>query len=213
MWIQKQDIPNDTLESRLASGPSSQITTWQGYDINGYRFHMKEKDKKNAAHNCGVRYEGIDEATGKTKTYYGQIEEIWELDYGGDLVKPIFWCEWVKPKAVTVDDYGLTSVELQSVGYKDDEWVLANRVTQVAYYKNPEESKRHVVVLGKQRIVRADGVQSPEEYNYYDESSLFTDHPRKIKKVENLLNKTKIKPWFCPDGEKKSVTGSLPTKK
>jgi hypothetical protein len=95
MWIQKKDIPNGTLESTLASGPSSQITTWQGYDINGYRFHMKEKDKKSATHNCGVRYEGIDEATGKTKTYYGQIEEIWELDYGGDLVIPIFRCEWV----------------------------------------------------------------------------------------------------------------------
>jgi hypothetical protein len=54
-WIQKQDIPNGTLESRLASGPSSQITTWQGYDINGYRFHTKEKDKKSAAHNCGPR--------------------------------------------------------------------------------------------------------------------------------------------------------------
>jgi hypothetical protein len=174
---------------------------------------MKEKDKKSAAHNCGVRYEGIDEATGKTKTYYGQIEEIWELDYDGDLVIPIFRCERVKPKVVTMDDYGLTSDELQSVGYKDDEWVLVNHVTQVAYYTNPEESKRHVVVLGKQRIVGADGVQSPKEYNNYDESSLFTDHPRKIKKVENLLNKTKIKPWFCPDGEKKSVTGSLPTKK
>jgi hypothetical protein len=48
-----------------------------------------------------------------------------------------------------VDDYGLTNVELQSVGYKDDEWVLANHVTQVAYYANPEESKRHVVVFGK----------------------------------------------------------------
>jgi hypothetical protein len=75
-WIQKQDIPTDTLESKLASGPSSQITTWQGYDINGYKFHMKEKDKKSATHNCSVRYEGIDEATGKMMTYYGQIEEI-----------------------------------------------------------------------------------------------------------------------------------------
>jgi hypothetical protein len=45
-----------------------------------------------------------------------------------------------------MDGYGLTNVELQSVGYKDDEWVLANRVAQVAYYANLEESKRHVVV-------------------------------------------------------------------
>ena len=86
-WIKHQGIPRygESDESRLAYGPSSQITSWQGYDINGYRFHMKEKDKKSAAQNCRVRYEGIDEATGDTKTYFGQIEQIWELDYGSEL--------------------------------------------------------------------------------------------------------------------------------
>jgi hypothetical protein len=58
---------------------------WQGYDINGYRFHTKKKDKKSAAQNSAVRYEGIDKSTGKTRTYFGQIEEIWELDCGGEL--------------------------------------------------------------------------------------------------------------------------------
>jgi hypothetical protein len=47
---------------------------------------------------------------------------------------------------VVVDDYGLTTVDLQSVGYKDDEWVLANRVVQVAYYAKPKDSNKHVVV-------------------------------------------------------------------
>jgi hypothetical protein len=67
-------------------------------------------------------------------------------------------------------------------------------------------------VLGKQRIMGADGVQSPEEYNHYVEFSLFTNHPRKIKLVENRVMKTGMKPWFCPNGEKKSVIGSLPRK-
>ena len=55
-----------------------------------------------------------------------------------------------------MDDYGLTNVELQSVIYKDDQWVLATKVTQVAYYVLPEDNRRHVVVSGKQRIVGAD---------------------------------------------------------
>ena len=86
-WIKElRDIPHgESDEARLASGPSTQITTWQGYDINGYRFHMKEKDKKSAPQNSGVRYEGIDELTGEIRTYFGQIEEIWELDYYGNL--------------------------------------------------------------------------------------------------------------------------------
>ena len=74
-WIKQQGIPRnrDAAESRLAYGPSSQITSWQGYDINGYRFHTKEKDKKSTEQNSGVRYEGIDEATRDTKAYFGQI--------------------------------------------------------------------------------------------------------------------------------------------
>jgi hypothetical protein len=213
-WIKQQGIPpyGETDEARLASGPISQITSWQGYDINEYRFHTTEKDKKSAAQNSGVRYEGIDEATGNTMTYYGQIEEIWELDYGGELQIPIFKCQRVKPKAVVLDDYGLTTVELDNIGYKDDQWVLASRVAQVAYYAMPGNSKMHVVVSGKQRIVGADGVQSPEQYNHYAELSLFTDHQKKIKKVEHRINKTKLKPWCRPDGEKKTVIGSLPTK-
>jgi hypothetical protein len=57
-----------------------------------------------------------------------------------------------------MDEYGLTNVEHQSVGYKDDQWVLASRCVQVAYWPKPKDSKRHMVVSGKQRIVGADGV-------------------------------------------------------
>ena len=111
-----------------------------------------------------------------------------------------------------MDDYGLTNVVLQSVGYEDDQWVLASHCAQVAYYGLPKESKKHVVVSGKQRIVGANGVQSPKEYNNYVELSLFTDHPRKIKLVETRVNKTKMMPWFRPDGEKKTIMGALCTK-
>ena len=69
-----------------------------------------------------------------------------------------------------------------------------------------------MVVSRKQRIVGADGVQSLEEYNNYAELSPFTDHPQKIKLVETCVNKTKMKPWFCPDDEKKTIVGTLATK-
>ena len=62
-----------------------------------------------------------------------------------------------------------------------------------------------MVVSGKQRIVGADGVQSPDEYNNYAEFSLFTDHIKKIKTVETRIMKTGMIPWFQPDGEKKTV--------
>ena len=45
-----------------------------------------------------------------------------------------------------MDDYGLTTVELLSVGCQDDQYVLASRCAQVAYYRMPKDNKRHVVV-------------------------------------------------------------------
>ena len=76
----------------------------------------------------------------------------------------------------------------------------------------PKDSKKHVVVSKKQRIVGVDGVQNPEEYNNYAELSLFTDHRQKIKLVETHVNKTKMMPWFWPDGEKKTIAGTLAAK-
>ena len=61
-------------------------------------------------------------------------------------------------KGVVVDDFGLTTMELQSVSYKDDKWVLDSRYTHVAYWLMPKDSKKHVVVSEKQRIVGADRV-------------------------------------------------------
>jgi hypothetical protein len=117
-WLKDLDLPHgETVEEqmikRLAAGPSSQVTSWQGYDINGYLFYTVVKDKKTVSQNSGVRI--------------GVIDDIWEVYYGSNIQIPIFWCRWVKhPKGVEVDGYGLTIVDLNNVGYKDDPWVLAS---------------------------------------------------------------------------------------
>jgi hypothetical protein len=46
----------------------------------------------------------------------------------------VFRCQWVKhPNGVTDVNYGLTFVDLDNAGYKDDPWVLAEHVAQVFY--------------------------------------------------------------------------------
>jgi hypothetical protein len=49
-WLKDLDLPHgETVEEHtikiLAAGPSSQVTSWQGYDINGYLFYTAAKDK------------------------------------------------------------------------------------------------------------------------------------------------------------------------
>jgi hypothetical protein len=47
-----------------------------------------------------------------------------------------------------MDNYELTLVDLKNIGYKDDPWVLADRVAQVFFVLDPEIGK-HVVVSTK----------------------------------------------------------------
>jgi hypothetical protein len=58
-WLREHDIPDEeTIEEciikLLASGPSCQVTTWQTYDISGFTYCTKSKDKKSMSQNSGV---------------------------------------------------------------------------------------------------------------------------------------------------------------
>ena len=51
-WLKDLHLPDgESMEEqtikRLAAGPSTQVTSWQCYDINGYLFYTATKDKKN----------------------------------------------------------------------------------------------------------------------------------------------------------------------
>jgi hypothetical protein len=80
------DIPEQL--GCLARGPSWNILTLQGYEINGNTFYTRAQDKKSTNQNSSVRMDATDN-NGKKETYYGYIEEIWELDYGPILKKPL----------------------------------------------------------------------------------------------------------------------------
>jgi hypothetical protein len=144
-----KDIPTEEMIMKmLASRPSSCVTSWQAYDINGYTYCTKEKDRRSVAQNSDIRIEPFDPFWVKIM-YYRYIHDIWELDYDARLQISVFKCEWVKhPNGVSVDNYGLTLVDLINLGHKDDPWVLVDRVTQVFYVLDPETEK-HVVVFGK----------------------------------------------------------------
>ena len=70
----------------LSRGPSSTVTIWKGYEINGNTFYTIDQDQKSTNQNSGVRFDATTK-TGK-ETYYGYIEDIWELDYGRGLKVP-----------------------------------------------------------------------------------------------------------------------------
>ena len=94
-------------------------------------FYTRAQDNKSTNQNSGVRIDATD-SSGQTNSYFGYIEEIWELDYG-PLKIPLFHCQWVKltRKGVDIDEYGMTTVDLKELGFRDEPFVLAKDVTQV----------------------------------------------------------------------------------
>ena len=81
-------------------------------------------------------------------------------------------------KGVEVDAYGLTIVDLNNIGYKDNQWVLASQVTQVLCVADLAKKKKHVVVPEKQDIIGVEGIEDVEEYNQYEQINFFTDLPQ-----------------------------------
>ena len=86
----------------------------------------------------------------------------------------------MKLTGVTKDQYGMTIVNLNNLGYRDEPFVLAQDVAQVFYNKDmsskpkkginkqTDELKRHIVLSGKRNIIGVeDKTDLSEEYNNF----------------------------------------------
>jgi hypothetical protein len=108
------------------------------------------------------------------------------------------------PHDIEVDEYGFTIVDLRNVGHKDESWVLASTVAQMFYILDLKDEKKHIVVLGKQQVVRVDNVEDDEEYNQFDEVSFFVD-TTKINIVETKISYSNVIPYARTNGQGKLV--------
>src|SRR3954469_16810795 len=154
-WLQLRLMHDTTIGNQLyllAATPSETVLTFQGYEINGNTFYTVAQDKKSTNQNSGVRFDATNE-DGTKDTYYGYIDEIWELDYGPTFKVPLFRCSWVNMNVdgIKVDQlYGMTTVDLKNLGHTDDPFVLAKDVAQVFYVKDmssrPKKGKTRIQI-------------------------------------------------------------------
>jgi hypothetical protein len=101
--------------------------------------------------------------------YYGQIQEIWELDFHGFKI-PLFCCTWVDGiKGVVQDMYGFINVDLNREGYKLEPFVLAKHIAQVFYISDTTIKRLKVVIPGKRQIIAVENAVDEEEFDQFDE--------------------------------------------
>src|SRR5207247_5426035 len=110
--------------------------------------------------NSGVTIDAYD-LNGQLNSYYGVIGDIWELDYVFFKIC-LFRCRWVNLQSTKVNKYGLTTVDLSKVGFKDDPFILANQAHQVFYLKDLSDKNLHIAMHGKRKIVGVDNVVGEE---------------------------------------------------
>ncbi|XP_028201789.1 uncharacterized protein LOC114385965 [Glycine soja] len=160
-WFRKTIFGINTASktlTMLAVGSNLNVLTWKGYDINNYSFYTKLQDDHSVVQNSGVTIDAHSDHFSSVvdnhpirafMPYYGQIKEIWELDYGEFRV-PVFKCQWVNGNAgVRQDKMGFTLVDLQRIGYNDEPFILAAQARQVFYVEDPNDSRWSVVLQGK----------------------------------------------------------------
>jgi hypothetical protein len=131
---------------KLACGPIFTDVTYEGYDINEYTFYTECQDKKNTYQNSGVRVDAYDVMGEDKSMYYGQIQDIWDLDFHGFQI-PLFHCNWVDAyKSVKKDRYRFITVDLNRQGNKSEPFVLAKHVAQVFYVLDTTNKRLKVVI-------------------------------------------------------------------
>jgi hypothetical protein len=108
------------------------------------------------------------------------------------------------PHDIEVDKYRFTIVDLRNVGHKDEPWVLTSTVAQVFYILDLKDEKKHIVVPGKQWVVRVDNVEVEKDYNQFDEVPLCVDTTG-INIIETKIYYSNAIPYTHTDGEGKLV--------
>nr|XP_017221456.1 PREDICTED: uncharacterized protein LOC108198202 [Daucus carota subsp. sativus] len=144
----------------LAGKPSFSVLYYEGYVVNGVKYFTKQRDDARAVQNNGVSVVAKTVLVSSAKdlnpiesemTYYGIIEEIWELDYHA-FKAPLFLCKWAaNDRGIKVDELGFTLVDFTRPGHKKDKFISVDQVSQVFYIQDPIDTNWSVVLKSTNR--------------------------------------------------------------
>ncbi|KAE8691258.1 hypothetical protein F3Y22_tig00110890pilonHSYRG00294 [Hibiscus syriacus] len=77
-------------------------------------------------------------------TYYGRIQEIWDLNYRIFTV-PVFMCDWVDSRGIKKDDFGFTLVNFARLDHQSERFILASQAKQVFYIQDQQDANLSIV--------------------------------------------------------------------
>lgn len=179
-------MDNDEVDKLkwLAYGPRKYAMSYNGYIINGQRFHTKEAEK--STQNSGVSIEASTMCRASAKdtsqvvdvvAYYGVIRDIILLDYH-TFQLPIFKCDWANiGHGVRFED-GFTLVNLpqDENQYEREPFILASQAKQVFYSRETDSSNWYVLLKAPPR--------GYYELEMYDENEDMSSRPQHVSSLD-----------------------------
>ena len=173
----KENTPN--FIKALSRGPNFVARKFNGYLINGYRFHTRRRDVRRKTQNSGVTLMALTTSFASSKddhpitthvSYYGRINDMFELDYYGYGKVVVFGCDWFEAQE---DMFGLTYVHFNKRCYHDEPFILASQAHQCFYIQDPFEENKHYVMktLPRDLFSMSDEPVSNAQEFYIHESS------------------------------------------
>ncbi|KAL2492096.1 Uncharacterized protein Adt_27724 [Abeliophyllum distichum] len=130
LYNQKDSVVSKELYA-LACKPDFRVFSYSGCIVNGVRFLVLERDNCRTTQNSGVMVPGDENFN-----FFGVLCDVVEVIYIFDYRVTLFQCNWYDNnpnQKRTVEDYHLTSINVNRNWYVDDSYILAIQAQQVFY--------------------------------------------------------------------------------
>uniref|UniRef100_A0A803N837 Uncharacterized protein n=1 Tax=Chenopodium quinoa TaxID=63459 RepID=A0A803N837_CHEQI len=157
LWEDKDERVTEELLC-LARGPMKRVVTFDGYVINGFRFHTKKRQRHRKTQNSGVVVLGDAESGGKD--FYGTLDEVIVLEYDAleNRTSPkvvLFRCKWFDvfsdERGIKKDKFGSTLVNVSRTLQTNESFALAFQIEQVFFISSHDERHWKYVIKVKPR--------------------------------------------------------------
>jgi len=138
----------------ISRRPSYFVKSYNGYILNGVKFHTTDLSTSRKTQNNGVFVSATtstylrnpnDAPSIGDLSYYGTLENVFEVSYGHDSLKyPLFRCKWYD--GLKTDEFGIVSVKTSTSKFGEEPFIFAEQAQQCFYIKDPVEVIRSVVL-------------------------------------------------------------------
>ncbi|GLT90191.1 hypothetical protein SLE2022_081370 [Rubroshorea leprosula] len=172
-WFQQAVISDEFINVHehikgLSSGPKNYVSCYNGYIVNGFRFHTAHYGKTKRTMNYGVCVVGSI-GTESDYDFYGVLQEIIQIEYYGSIHRQavvLFKCDWYEippAQGVQVDQqHRLVDINPRRYLRSYEPFILASQARQVYYTPYPSINHERRGWIAALKIKARSIIEAPE---------------------------------------------------